>query len=912
MRTPTLVLAVVLTALPAAAVDYFVSPTGSDGNDCLSDTTPCATIQAAVDRAADGDAVLVAAGTYVENVLVDKNVRVDGEDGTVVDGGAAGSVFTVTGDAELREMEIRNGAADRGAGVEATGGTITLRRLTITGNVATGDGGGLFIATGEAILNETWVGGNEAGGDGGGVMVFFGFLTSHHSTVSGNVAGDQGGGIASASSSTTLNNTSVSGNVAAGDGGGIALTGGGTHSVNSSTVAFNRAPSAAGIDHGGGSVAMRNSVVHGNVAAASSPDCSGTIDSGGYNLFGDTDGCTLTGDTATVMIGVNPVLSALGDHGGWTPTHHLGSGSPAIDAGTPGGCLNGAGGTLTRDQVGRARDSDCAAGQRCDIGAYENHACTAFDAIAPAEVSAVMVVRQGTAAVVSWDAVTSDLLGNPETIDHYRVYGGTTPDFVPDRASFTDVAGISTTTSFAHEVIGDGQTYYYLVAAVDVAGNERQARAARVTTPPVLTAVVGGADIDLSWTDAQPSAEVAGYRVYWGTEPGSYVWSAEVGPTTTHTLTGLTPMVPYVMAVAVIDGAGNEGAFSNEEAGKITASTVDVNIVDWSHHCFGSCPPRKGELQRDAKREILVPFSFPQGDWVKIEATLTLDSRATVNNPSSDCVWPNSTGDIFDRLFSVFLVEDDTCLDLGRCWGNGDQLELIHGVTPFGTDSMSTSPRVPESVFTVDITPFRALLVGRKHIGVNVNTWDGKGWWAKLDLHFSEVPADASPKPPADGIQLIHFSAGSPTSTDRSVTIPATATDVRMRLWVSGHGGATVADCPGLPADEFCARWSNVLVDDASVWRFQPWRTDCSPLGQGNCSPGSCRDWNACGCPSCTFDRSAWCPGLLTCHENEPCDQDIDANAWLPPGETHDFRYEVENPSAGSWWSFSSVLYWYE
>ncbi len=90
------------------------------------------------------------------------------------------------------------------------------------------------------------------------------------------------------------------------------------------------------------------------------------ITSAGYNLDSGTS-CALagTGD----LVGVNPLLGALASNGGPTQTHALQSGSPALNAGNPGGCRDANGAALSIDQTGRARPET--AGGRCDIGAYE-------------------------------------------------------------------------------------------------------------------------------------------------------------------------------------------------------------------------------------------------------------------------------------------------------------------------------------------------------------------------------------------------------------------------------------------------------------------------------------------------------------------------------------------------------------
>jgi Zn-dependent metalloprotease len=56
-----------------------VATTGNDANDCLSTMRPCRTIAAAVTKAAAGDPIAIAPGTYVEHPLtISKNVRLVG------------------------------------------------------------------------------------------------------------------------------------------------------------------------------------------------------------------------------------------------------------------------------------------------------------------------------------------------------------------------------------------------------------------------------------------------------------------------------------------------------------------------------------------------------------------------------------------------------------------------------------------------------------------------------------------------------------------------------------------------------------------------------------------------------------------------------------------------------------------
>jgi uncharacterized repeat protein (TIGR01451 family) len=184
-----------------------------------------------------------------------------------------------------------------------------------------------------------------------------GTLTLNSSTVRDNTS-RIGGGVGNVGF-LTLNNCTVSGNRSVYDGGGI--NNGGALTVNNSTVSDNTARDGGGIRNYLGFVTLQNTIVAGNTASASSPDCVGTISSAGYNLIGDTSGCTFlptTGDLLDVDAWLFPLVGSPG-------YHPLLPDSPAIDAGNPAGCTDHRGNPLDTDQRGFPRFG------RCDIGAYE-------------------------------------------------------------------------------------------------------------------------------------------------------------------------------------------------------------------------------------------------------------------------------------------------------------------------------------------------------------------------------------------------------------------------------------------------------------------------------------------------------------------------------------------------------------
>ncbi len=76
----------------------------------------------------------------------------------------------------------------------------------------------------------------------------------------------------------------------------------------------------------------------------------------------------------------------------------------------------------------------------------------------------------------------------------------------------------------------------------------------------------------LTW-DAVADPSVSGYRIYYGTAPGTYLQpvgqGVSVGTATTYTVMGLSSGTRYYFAATAIDTSNNESAFSNEAAKSI-------------------------------------------------------------------------------------------------------------------------------------------------------------------------------------------------------------------------------------------------------------------------------------------------------------------------------------------------------
>ena len=164
MSSKSLLSLIILICLIGAntsfAVDRHVAPTGADGeNDCLSVANPCATVGHAIAQASSGDIILVAAGEYIETIVVDRDVTIQGEGVTATfiqggatprwwesgGGGSGSAIISINLDAEVQldNLTIRYGC---GYSI-VNAGDLTATALTVA------EGGGLGCYGAGAIWN---------------------------------------------------------------------------------------------------------------------------------------------------------------------------------------------------------------------------------------------------------------------------------------------------------------------------------------------------------------------------------------------------------------------------------------------------------------------------------------------------------------------------------------------------------------------------------------------------------------------------------------------------------------------------------------------------------------------------------------------------------------------------------------
>ncbi len=257
---------------------YVNANTGSDGNTCLSAGAACKTIGAAVTKAANGDTIQIAAGTYNEHdIQLDKDLALlaAGEHNTIVDAGALGRIFQASMTVFVSDLRLQNGQTvagnlfTEGGGAVLVGGGahLTLQNVTMVDNHALGEGGAVFNL-GKLVLENTQVLSNTANGLGGGLYNYnMGAITVTQSTLAHNTAsGMFGGGIYAGGLSLTLLDSTVTDNSAGSFGGGLGIIINGAAVLERVTLSSNRAASGAALFGQVGVITATNLTVSGNNA----------------------------------------------------------------------------------------------------------------------------------------------------------------------------------------------------------------------------------------------------------------------------------------------------------------------------------------------------------------------------------------------------------------------------------------------------------------------------------------------------------------------------------------------------------------------------------------------------------------------------------------------------------------------
>jgi predicted outer membrane repeat protein len=268
---------------------------GDVGNPVIQVPGECLTIQMGIEEAPVGGQVLVAPGTYNENITFNGNpvevIADEGPEVTIIDGGGIDSVVTFelgeAADTLFEGFTVQNGNAVYGGGLHVNGSSPTVSNVVVQNNVATVQGGGIYVYDGDFALNNAIVGQNQ-GSQGGGVAVIGGIIQITNSILLEN-NGAYGGAVYVDASDAWFTNLTIAAN--------LSLWGGGTYTVNQGTstfentvLAYNNASYGGATYNDGSALWMLNTVIMYNV----SEDGAIRTDNGGatdfaYNCWWNND-----------------------------------------------------------------------------------------------------------------------------------------------------------------------------------------------------------------------------------------------------------------------------------------------------------------------------------------------------------------------------------------------------------------------------------------------------------------------------------------------------------------------------------------------------------------------------------------------------------------------------------------------
>jgi len=247
--------------------NWFVAIDGDDITGTGEGSSPFASIQAGINFSSDHDSVFVGSGTYFENVdFRGHSVSVksiNDATNTIIDGSAAGSVFSVTSGEDtttsIQDLTIQNGTGTfvfindsnqgtYGGGVFISEANLKIISCTVIDNHVTYSGGGIGAYQSQNVnIYDCRILDNSATIDGGGVVLHTGDSYLGNTTISGNVAGG-GGGMLIHGTDAVLSNLDIHDNTAS-SGGGIYASYYANYYLSNSIIWNNTATYGGGIKH---------------------------------------------------------------------------------------------------------------------------------------------------------------------------------------------------------------------------------------------------------------------------------------------------------------------------------------------------------------------------------------------------------------------------------------------------------------------------------------------------------------------------------------------------------------------------------------------------------------------------------------------------------------------------------------
>ncbi|MCP3938780.1 MAG: hypothetical protein GY708_25815, partial [Actinomycetia bacterium] len=293
--------------------------------------------------------------------------------------------------------------------------------------------------------------------------------------------------------------------------------------------------------------------------------------------------------------------------------------------------------------------------------------------VPPAEVALLRVNEAAGDVVLTWDDVTTDLTGSPESAVTYNVYSDPSPD-----TGVTTLLAVAPAATYSHVgAFDDSGDHFYLASAVDENANEGNRRPPRVSAPSITSIGFDAGAVTLSWTAAEPQSELDGYTVLWGTTSLSYDQRTDLGGVTTANLSPVSTGETYYFAVFARDLGVNLSEFSGESSidlqsgganpPGITASvSPSPNVHGWnntdvtvSFTCStGATCPDPTTATMEGADQVVMATATDGSDTTSVTVLVSIDKTdPTVGSSASP--GPNAAGWNNSDVAVTFTCDDD-------------------------------------------------------------------------------------------------------------------------------------------------------------------------------------------------------------------------------------------------------------
>ncbi|NOY27220.1 MAG: hypothetical protein GXP62_15230 [Oligoflexia bacterium] len=314
---------------------------------------------------------------------------------------------------------------------------------------------------------------------------------------------------------------------------------------------------------------------------------------------------------------------------------------------------------------------------------------------------------------------------------------------------------------------------------------------------------------------------------------------------------GLLALLPLLAGACTGGKAGSDSAGTTGDTRSEGVDTT-VSVFAQEYVYYGA----------ENRRSVDVEVSFPDDSTTY---------SAVAGHFRLSC--PNDACDWWDRYGTFGLVVDPGT-------DTEQYIELDRFITAYqvGYD------------WDADLTAVRPLLTGTVTMRVFIDTWvaqgssNGDGWLFDADIDFVGGPPP-SPEPVAVVPVWGHlsWSAGlddNPVQDQvipQTVDIPADATKLTFRSFITGHGWNNSQNCA-----EFCAKTHFYTIGPAggagTEFSREVWRDDCSETVTDGTQQGT---WQ--------YDRAGWCPGA------QVFPWDTDVSDQLAGQQSADVSYRLED-----------------